>query len=158
MNHELALSILKQLSAQGVKTLAVCAGARNAPFIHILEKSEGFEVLSFFDERSAAFFALGRAKREERPVAVLTTSGTAVSELLSAGIEAFYSNVPLVFLTSDRPKRLRGSGAPQTIKQKDIFQNYAEFIYDLDTSMEIQVVLLPRRLSNGGGQTLHKRL
>ncbi len=141
MNHELALSILKQLSSQGVKTLAVCAGARNAPFIHILEKSEGFEVLSFFDERSAAFFALGRARRDERPVAVLTTSGTAVSELLSAGIEAFYSNVPLVLLTSDRPKRLRGSGAPQTIKQKDIFQNYAEFIYDLDVPMDIRLSL-----------------
>ena len=81
---------------------------------------------SFVDERAAAFFALGRAKRDGLPVAVVTTSGTAVAELLPATVEAHYSGVPLVLLTADRPARFRGSGAPQAIEQEGIFGVYAE--------------------------------
>jgi 2-succinyl-5-enolpyruvyl-6-hydroxy-3-cyclohexene-1-carboxylate synthase len=121
VNIESAKQILLQLFKQGVKTLCLCPGARNAPFIALLEKNKNFEVLSFFDERSAGFFALGRSRRDGQPVAVLTTSGTAVSELLSPVIEAHYTHTPLVVLSSDRPKRLRGTGAPQAIEQAQIF-------------------------------------
>jgi 2-succinyl-5-enolpyruvyl-6-hydroxy-3-cyclohexene-1-carboxylate synthase len=82
-------------------------------------------IFSFVDERSAAFFALGRAKLTERPVAVVTTSGTAVAELLPAAIEAHYSGTKLILITADRPARYRGTGAPQAIEQEDIFGVYA---------------------------------
>ena len=88
----------------------VCAGA--------------LRVFSFVDERSAAFFALGRAKRTGRPAVVVTTSGTAVAELLPAAIEAHYSGTPLIFITADRPARYRGTGAPQAIEQEEIFGVY----------------------------------
>ncbi len=143
MNLEKAQGILQTLLDQGVKTLCVCAGARNAPFIKILSQPTPFEVLSFYDERSAGFFALGRARRDKAPVAVLTTSGTAVAELLSSVIEAHYSNTPLVVLSSDRPKKLRGTGAPQTIDQSALFQGYVEKAWDIEVderaSLEISL-------------------
>ena len=104
----------------GVEDFCVCAGSRNSPLIAVLNGA-----LSFVDERSAAFFALGRAKLRDRPVAVVTTSGTAVAELLPATIEAFYSGIPLVLITADRPARYHGTGAPQAIEQEEIFGPYA---------------------------------
>jgi 2-succinyl-5-enolpyruvyl-6-hydroxy-3-cyclohexene-1-carboxylate synthase len=82
-------------------------------------------IFSFVDERSAAFFALGRAKLTGRPAVVITTSGTAVAELLPAAVEAHYSAIPLIFITADRPARYRGTGAPQAIEQQEIFGIYA---------------------------------
>ena len=105
----------------GVADFCVCAGSRNSPLLAVVGSA-----ISFVDERSAAFFALGRAKRDRRPVAVITTSGTAVAELLPAAIEAYYSATPLIFITADRPARYRGTGAPQAIEQLGIFGVYAE--------------------------------
>ena len=131
-NLEMAALILEQLAGQGVRTLCLCPGARNAAFVSLLSKSRGFEVISFYDERSAGFFALGRSRRDQRPVAVLTTSGTAVSELLSPVIEAYHNDVALVVVSSDRPRRLRGTGSPQTIEQSQIFGNYVEKSWDME--------------------------
>jgi 2-succinyl-5-enolpyruvyl-6-hydroxy-3-cyclohexene-1-carboxylate synthase len=68
---------------------------------------------------------LGRVKLQGRPAAVVTTSGTAVAELLPAVVEAHYSSLPLVLITADRPERFHGSGAPQAIEQAGIFGPYA---------------------------------
>lgn len=73
------------------------------------------------DERSMAFAALGAAKASGRPVAIITTSGTAVGNLLPAVMEANHSGVPLILLTADRPAELRGVGANQTTNQVGIF-------------------------------------
>ncbi len=131
-NIELARQVLQELYRTGVRDVIFCAGARNAPLIMQLEKTQGFKIWSFFEERSAGFFALGRARATQRPVAVITTSGTAVAELLPATVEAFYSGVPLVLLTADRPKRLRGTGAPQSIVQPGIFSHYVAQAFDLE--------------------------
>ena len=121
----------------GVEDFCVCGGSRNAPLIAVLtdgswQLADGLSanrqpptVNSFVDERSAAFFALGRAKLTGRPAAVITTSGTAVAEMLPAAVEAHYSGVPLVLITADRPERYRGTGAPQAIEQTSIFGVYA---------------------------------
>lgn len=82
-------------------------------------------VIHFFEERSAGFFAIGRAKRSGTPVAVLTTSGTAVAELLPAMMEATYSGIPIVMVSADRPSSYWGTGAPQTVWQPGIFTNYS---------------------------------
>jgi 2-succinyl-5-enolpyruvyl-6-hydroxy-3-cyclohexene-1-carboxylate synthase len=124
----------------GVADFCVCGGSRNAPLVFVVSSSWFVEktttastnyeppttnLFSFVDERSAAFFALGRAKLTGRPVAVITTSGTAVAEMLPAAVEAHYSGVPLVLITADRPERYRGTGAPQAIEQTSIFGVYA---------------------------------
>ncbi len=113
--------------ANGIREFVVCAGARNAALVEVLAQAEtaGHVTLRrHFEERSAGFFALGRTLHGE-PCAVVTTSGTAVAELLPAVIEAHYQGRPLVLLTADRPERFRGSGAPQCIVQPGIFGGYA---------------------------------
>lgn len=132
-NSDLAKHVFEFLRQAGVQNVVVCAGARNAPLVVAL-KNENFNDYSFFEERSAAFFALGLIKSEQKPVAILTTSGTAAAELLPAAIEATYQGLPLILITADRPDHYRGSGSPQTIDQIGLFKSYVEEEYDLDVN------------------------
>jgi len=142
-NLELARRLIDAVRAAGANEFCVCAGSRNSPLLVILSESEGppaqerrgsladardnsLRVFSFVDERSAAFFAVGRAKLHGNPVAVVTTSGTAAAEMLPAAIEAYYSGIPLILISADRPARFRGTGAPQSIEQLGLFGPYAE--------------------------------
>ena len=136
-----ARRVIELARSFGAQDFCVCGGSRNAPLIAALAvgrwpladadgdgspaNSQPPTVNSFVDERSAAFFALGRAKLTGRPVAVITTSGTAVAQMLPAAIEAHYSGVPLILITADRPARYRGTGAPQAIEQEALFGVYA---------------------------------
>jgi len=124
-NIAAARELVARVRAHGVTDFCVCAGSRNSPLLAVLAGS-GARIFSFFDERAAAFFAVGRMKLQERPCAVVTTSGTAVAELLPATIEAYYSGLPLILITADRPARYRGTGAPQSIEQVGIFGVYAD--------------------------------
>jgi len=119
-NIAAARAIIERVRGLGVVDFCICGGSRNAPLIVALETG-----YTFVDERSAAFFALGRAKRDGKPVAVITTSGTAAAELLPAAVEAFYSGLPLILITADRPARFRGTAAPQSIEQVGLFGVYA---------------------------------
>lgn len=132
MNARLIRSTLTALARLGVAEVCVAAGARDAPLITALMASEGVKLWSFFEERCAAFFALGRLQADQLPVAVVTTSGTAAAELLPAVIEAHYQGLPLVLITADRPRRFRGSGAPQAIEQKDLFGPYVSACLDVE--------------------------
>lgn len=128
---EASLHLLATLHSIGVKDIVLCPGGRNAPFIQALKiESKKFNVLSFFDERAAAFFALGRARRDHTPVAISVTSGTAVAEMLPALIEAHATNVPLIAITADRPRSHRGVGSPQSMEQVNLFGMYAPTLMD----------------------------
>ncbi len=128
-NLERARQLIREIREAGADDFCVCAGSRNSPLLVVLGEmasaASGPRLFSFVDERSAAFFALGRTKLSGRPAAVVTTSGTAVGELLPATIEAYYSGLPLLLITADRPARYRGTGAPQAIEQLGIFGPYA---------------------------------
>ncbi len=132
MNSKLAVHILKKLSELQVREICFCPGSRNAPILAAFtENSEKFEVLYFFEERSAAFFALGRIRKTGRPVAVVTTSGTAAGELLPATMEAHYAGLPLILITADRPRSYRGSGAPQSAEQVNLYGPYVSHSLDI---------------------------
>ncbi len=121
-NRALAVEALAALHSAGAGTVCICPGGRNAPLVAAFDAArDAFDVVTFFEERSAAFFALGRIRRDRAPAAVVTTSGTAAAELLPAMLEARYSGLPLVAVTADRPRSLRGTGAPQTIDQLPLF-------------------------------------
>ena len=125
MGAGLAAGVLAACSDAGVSEFCICAGARNVSLVVGLERSTNCRRWHFYDERSAAFFALGRMMQTGRPVAVVTTSGTAVAELLPATVEAYYQSLPLVLVTADRPSSFRGSGAPQAIEQVGMMASYA---------------------------------
>jgi 2-succinyl-5-enolpyruvyl-6-hydroxy-3-cyclohexene-1-carboxylate synthase len=134
-NARVIAQLLAELDALGVVEYCVAAGARNAPLLAvILERAEARDltVRHFFEERCASFFALGRAIETRKPVAVITTSGTAVAELFPAVMEAYYQAAPLVVVTADRPSRYRGSGAPQAVEQEGIFTNYVVRTVELE--------------------------
>jgi 2-succinyl-5-enolpyruvyl-6-hydroxy-3-cyclohexene-1-carboxylate synthase len=96
----------------------------------------GHNVTTHYDERGMAFAALGWAMATGRPAVCVTTSGSAVANLLPACVEAFHSNVPLIFLTADRPPELRGTGANQTIHQPGLFGGFVRYAVDLPCAQD----------------------
>lgn len=143
---DLCAEVLALLLRAGVREFCLCPGRRNAPFVVLLEVltelHPEIRVYSFFDERAAGFFALGRSRALRRMsasplVPVVTTSGTACAELLPAAIEGWYSGDPLVLVTSDRPRRLRGSGAPQAIEQVGLYSHYVSSCSDIEALTDI---------------------
>ncbi len=147
MNLQLAFNILNTFYNKGVRTFCIAPGGRNAPFVEILSRSN-LSVFYFYDERSMAFFAHGRSRRDGAPVVVITTSGTAVCELLPAVVESYYSSSSLVLITADRPKEYQGTGAPQVIEQDQIFSRYVSS----EKSFSVQDLQDPLDLSHWNAQ------
>lgn len=139
-NLDRAAAVLRFCIERGVSEFVICAGARNAPLVELLVEllpalaaNNQLRSWSFFEERSAAFFALGRTVRTQNPIAVLTTSGTAAAELLPATIEAYYQGRPLVLITADRPTTYRGTGSPQSMDQVGLFGPHVEKSVDIES-------------------------
>ncbi|WP_315856991.1 2-succinyl-5-enolpyruvyl-6-hydroxy-3-cyclohexene-1-carboxylic-acid synthase [Cyanobium sp. WAJ14-Wanaka] len=112
--------LLRTLMDQGLALVVVCPGSRSGPLAVAagLLEPQGLALRTALDERSAAFFGLGWSRAQGRPAAVITTSGTAVANLLPAVVEADYGAIPLLLLTADRPVGLKGCGANQTVNQE----------------------------------------
>lgn len=136
---ELAHDSIQKLIDYGVREFVVCPGSRNQPFLNVLLNEPKLKKWYGFEERSSAFFALGRIRQTRRPVAIVVTSGTAVAELLPAVMEAYYTRLPLVLLTADRPERCRHINTPQTCDQDNIFGIYAQEIYEWDGRQPVHV-------------------
>ena len=131
----IARAVVEELIASGVTDVVVCPGSRSAPLALTLADAERRGLLRLhvrIDERSGAYLALGIARVSGWPVAVLTTSGTAAVNLHPAIVEAAYSGVPIVAITADRPGSVRGSGANQTIDQRELYGADAVAYADLE--------------------------
>lgn len=113
--------VVGALADAGVDTIVVAPGSRSTPLVVAAHEDDDLEVLSIIDERSAAYFAVGRAKRTGTPAAVVCTSGTAGANMHPAVIEADRSRTPIVVCTADRPADLQEAGANQTIAQSRLF-------------------------------------
>lgn len=126
-----AVALVDGLVAGGVSHACLSPGSRSTPLALALARDPRVRVHVHLDERSSAFFALGIAKATGHPVIVATTSGTAAAELLPGVVEASQSRMPVVLLTADRPPRVRGSGANQTIVQPGLYGEYVRASIDL---------------------------
>lgn len=121
----LAQSIIEICLAQGVTHIVISPGSRNAPLTIGFVNNPEFTCYSVADERSAAFFALGIAQQTKKPVALICTSGSALLNYYPAFAEAFYSQIPLVVISADRPLDKIDIGDGQTIRQENVFQNHS---------------------------------
>jgi 2-succinyl-5-enolpyruvyl-6-hydroxy-3-cyclohexene-1-carboxylate synthase len=128
----LAQSIIEIFRAKGIQNIVISPGSRNAPLTIGFVNNPNFTCYSVADERCAAFFALGIAQQINKPVAVVCTSGSALLNYYPAFSEAFYSEIPLIVVSADRPKSKIDIGDGQTIRQENVFANHSVFNANLD--------------------------
>lgn len=127
----LAQTVIQLCKAKNIQHIVLSPGSRNAPLTIGFTHDPFFKCYSIVDERCAAFFALGIAQQIKHPVAVVCTSGSALLNYYPAVSEAYYSHVPLVVLSADRPKYLVGIGDGQTINQENVFKNHIQYSANL---------------------------
>lgn len=123
----LAQSIIEILSAKGIINIIISPGSRNAPLTIGFAQNPNFKCYSIADERCAAFFALGIAQQTQKPTALVCTSGSALLNYYPAVAEAFYSQIPLIVISADRPQSKIDIGDGQTIRQENVFANHSVF-------------------------------
>ncbi len=124
-------AIVDEVAKAGLDAVCISPGSRSTPLTVAFAEHNGIDVFSHLDERSSAFFALGRAKATGRPTPLVCTSGTAAANFHPAVIEASQARVPLLLLTADRPPELRDSGANQTIDQEKLYGDAVRWYRDL---------------------------
>lgn len=133
----LAQSIIQICLAKGIKNIVISPGSRNAPLTIGFVNNPEFNCYSIADERCAAFFALGIAQQIQKPVAVVCTSGSALLNYYPAFAEAFYSQIPLIVISADRPQSKIDIGDGQTIRQENVFKNHS--LYNANLTEEASV-------------------
>ena len=154
IGHLWAKLLIKSLIEGGCKTVCIAPGSRSTCLVLAAEEAD-ISIVTHFDERSLGFFALGCSKENRVPVAVMTTSGSAVANLIPSALEAYHMHCPVIFITADRPEELKHCGANQTCDQppllksstysqfllpipsdnKDEIQNYCNTLYKIQTEM-----------------------
>lgn len=130
----LAQSIIQICLSKGIRHIIISPGSRNAPLTIGFVNNPEFKCYSIADERCAAFFAMGIAQQINKPVAIVCTSGSAVLNFYPAVAEAFYSMIPLIVISADRPGEKIDIGDGQTIRQNNVFENHS--IYNANLTAE----------------------
>ena len=131
INSAVGAFVFEVLARLGVELVVTCPGSRSTPLTFAASRNPRLETVSFLDERSAAFFALGYAKSKKKPVVIVCTSGTAVSNFLPAIVEAQISKVPLIVFTADRPFELRNCSEGQVIDQTKLYGNDVKQFFEI---------------------------
>lgn len=130
-----AQSIVALCEAKEILHVVISPGSRNAPLTNGFASNKNIQSYSIVDERCAAFFALGMAQQLQQPVALVCTSGSALLNYYPAVAEAFYSDIPLVVISADRPIERIDIGDGQTIRQKNVFANH--ILYSANLHSEV---------------------
>ncbi|XP_065879910.1 protein PHYLLO, chloroplastic isoform X2 [Euphorbia lathyris] len=133
INAVWAFLIVEECSRLGLTYFCIAPGSRSSPLAIAASIHPHTTCIACFDERSLAFHAVGYARGSHKPAVVITSSGTAVSNLLPAVVEASQDFVPLLLLTADRPPELQGAGANQSINQVNHFGSFVRFFFSLPT-------------------------
>ncbi|WP_117591325.1 2-succinyl-5-enolpyruvyl-6-hydroxy-3-cyclohexene-1-carboxylic-acid synthase [Haloprofundus halophilus] len=123
--------LVDELAEAGVSAVCIAPGSRSTPLTAAFDRHDDIHVFSHLDERSAAYFALGRARRTGDVTPLVCTSGTAAANFHPAVVEASQARVPMLVLTADRPPELRDSGANQTIDQEKLYGDSVRWYKDL---------------------------
>ncbi len=126
-----AQTLVLYFKSRGVKNIVISPGSRNAPLTISFTKNPFFNCFSIVDERCAAFFAMGMAQHLREPVAVLCSSGSAMLNFYPAVAEAYYSDIPLIVVSADRPSYRIDIGDGQTIRQENVLEKHIGYSANL---------------------------
>ncbi|MDF0716472.1 2-succinyl-5-enolpyruvyl-6-hydroxy-3-cyclohexene-1-carboxylic-acid synthase [Muricauda sp. 334s03] len=137
-----AQTLVLYFESRGVKNIVISPGSRNAPLTISFTKNPFFNCFSVVDERCAAFFAMGMAQHLQEPVAVLCSSGSAMLNFYPAVAEAYYSDIPLIVVSADRPSYRIDIGDGQTIRQENVLEKHIGYSANLkqDVSHATQTI------------------
>ncbi len=133
-----ARSVVALCVAKDIKHVVISPGSRNAPLTIGFTHHDEITPYSIVDERCAAFFALGMAQELKKPVALVCTSGSALLNYYPAIAEAYYSDIPLVIISADRPVERIDIGDGQTIRQKNVFENHILYSANLYSELVLE--------------------
>lgn len=136
--------MVEELVRQGVTYFCISPGSRSTPLAISAANNSAVKTMVHFDERGAAFHALGYARATQRPAVLISTSGTAGANYYPAIIEAAMDGLPMIVMTADRPPELQYTGANQTIEQTHLFGQYVRWdvtISPPDTAQSPQSLL-----------------
>ena len=133
-----ARSVVALCVAKDITHVVISPGSRNAPLTIGFTHHDEITPYSIVDERCAAFFALGLAQQLKKPVALVCTSGSALLNYYPAIAEAFYSDIPLVIISADRPVERIDIGDGQTIRQKNVFENHILYSANLYSELVLE--------------------
>ena len=153
----LAQQILLACKAKGIQHIVLSPGSRNAPLTIGFASDPFFTAYSIVDERCAAFFALGLAQQLRAPVVVVCTSGSALLNYYPAVSEAYYSHIPLVVISADRPASKIDIGDGQTIHQRHalaLHTGYNANLSEEDKALSYNAYLLNEALNTAALQRL----
>ena len=156
LNQLWAALLVEELVRNGVDTFCVAPGSRSTPLVVAVARNDRARSIVHYDERGAAFHALGHGRVTGAPAAVITTSGSALANVWPAVVEASLEHIPLLVLSGDRPPELQDAGANQTMDQVKFFGAYAEWSATLpcpSTDIDPAVVLttVDQAVSRCGG-------
>ncbi len=149
-NIPAAQTLVLYFKSKGIKHIVISPGSRNAPLTIGFTKNPFFKCYSIVDERCAAFFALGMAQQMQEPVAVVCTSGSALLNYYPAVAEAFYSDIPLIVVSADRPSYRIDIGDGQTIRQENVLEKHIGY----STNLKQDVSHAPEIVAKLGKQLL----
>jgi len=136
--------LIEELVRTGIRYFCLPSGSRCAPLTTAVAAHPNVTSIHHFDERGAAFHALGYARATSLPAVLITTSGTAVANTWPAVVEASVDRVPMILVTGDRPPELQDTGANQTIDQGKFFGPYVRWQMELpcpNTQIKPEVIL-----------------
>jgi 2-succinyl-5-enolpyruvyl-6-hydroxy-3-cyclohexene-1-carboxylate synthase len=119
--------IVQLCKKANIKHIVISPGSRNAPLTISFAIDPFFKTYSVVDERCAAFFAMGMAQQLRESTAIVCTSGSAMLNYFPAVSEAFYSQIPMLVISADRPEHLIDVGDGQTIRQKFVYNEHVGY-------------------------------
>ncbi len=153
--NELAQTVIRSCAENEITHVVISPGSRNAPLTIGFTNHPNFKTFSIVDERCAAFFALGMAQQLRKPVAIVCTSGSALLNYYPAIAEAYYSNIPLVVISADRPINMIDIGDGQTIRQENVFNNHVLISSNIKENSDSEKIIDTLRIATEKNGPVH---
>ncbi|WBL21231.1 2-succinyl-5-enolpyruvyl-6-hydroxy-3-cyclohexene-1-carboxylic-acid synthase [Zunongwangia sp. HRR-M8] len=141
-----ARNVVSLCVSKNIKHVVISPGSRNAPLTIGFTHHPEIRSYSIVDERCAAFVALGMAQQLQQPVALVCSSGSALLNYYPAISEAFYSDIPLVVISADRPIERIDIGDGQTIRQKNVYENHILYSANLYSELVLESEAIDKKL------------